>query len=87
VGDAHVFAERMAAEGVTHVVVSPELYDIYMTNEFTFDVVDETVYPAERLRADKALFDRFVGTELTEVPWDGGWAVFRLNAAPEPAVR
>jgi hypothetical protein len=51
VGDAHAFAEKIAAEGVTHVVVNPELYDIYMTNGFTFDVVDKTLYPAERLRA------------------------------------
>ena len=87
VGDAHAFAEKSAAEGVTHVVVNPVLYQRYMANEFVFNLIDEPYYSAERLKADKELFDRFVNTELTEVPWDGGWAVFRLNAAPVGASR
>jgi hypothetical protein len=86
-GDAHRFAETCAAEGITHVVINPFLWKKYMENEFVFDLVDDPVYPAEKLRADKELFDRFVNTELTEVPWDGGWAVFRLNAAPMEAGR
>lgn len=86
-GDAHVFAEKSAAEGVTHVVVNPYLYKRYMANEFVFNLIDDPFYPAERLKADKELFDRFVNTELTEVPSEGGWAVFRLNAAPADAGR
>ena len=80
-GDAHAFATQLAAEGVTHVVANPYYYNAYMTNGFVYSMIDEEFYPAERLQADKEIFDRFVSTELSEVPWDGGWAVFRLRAA------
>lgn len=81
-GDAHSFAARMASEGVTHVVVHPYFYSLYMANDFYFDLLDESIYPAERLETDKELFERFVTNELESVPWDGEWAVFRLKAAP-----
>jgi hypothetical protein len=84
-GDAHAFATKLAAEGVTHVVVNTYYYRAYMANEFVYNMIDEKFYPAERLAADKDLFDRFVSTELTAVPWDGAWAVFQLRAAPHPA--
>jgi hypothetical protein len=80
-GDARLFAERCAAEGVTHVVLSPFWYETYMANGFRFDVLDERVYPAEKLSADHELFDRFVNTELELMPWREGVAVFRLKAA------
>jgi hypothetical protein len=84
-GDAHAFAERCAAEGVTHVLVNPYFYQAYMDNKFLYDLVDPEFYPVERLRADNVLFNRFVNDELEEIPWDGGWAVFRLRAAAATA--
>jgi hypothetical protein len=86
-GDAHLFAERCAAEGVTHVVLGPYYYATYMANGFRYDLLDERIYPAERMNADKELFDRFLNAELEAVPWDGDWPVFRLKAAPVEARR
>jgi hypothetical protein len=80
-GDAHAFAEQCAAEGVTHVVVAPYVYESYMTNAFRFDLLDAQCYPAERLNADHELLDRFLNTELEAVSWDGDRPVFRLKAA------
>jgi hypothetical protein len=80
-GDAHAFAVERAAEGVTHVLVNPYVYKTYMENGFLYNMIDPAYYPEERLRADNELFNRFVNDELEEVPWDGGWAVFRLRAA------
>jgi len=39
------------------------------------------------MKADDALFDRFLSTELTPVPCDEGWAVFRLNASSAESAR
>jgi hypothetical protein len=78
-GNAHAFAEQMAAEGVTHVIVNPYFYKTFMANGFLYDLIDDAYYPAEWMKADDALFDRFLSTELDAVPWDGGWAVFRLR--------
>lgn len=58
-----------------------------MENGFLYSLVDETYSPAQRLRADNARLNRFVATELTPVPREGAWAVFRLNAAPEAGTR
>ena len=80
-GDAHAFAAKLAADGVTHVIVNPYFEMTYMANGYLYNVIDETYYPAERLKSDEGLFERFVSTELTEIPWDGSWPVFRLNAA------
>jgi hypothetical protein len=82
-GDAHVFASKIAAQGVTHVVVNPYFYNKYMTNGFLHNLIDNEFYPAERLKADQELFERFVNNELDGIPWDGGWGVFRLKAAGE----
>jgi hypothetical protein len=84
-GDAHVFAVKLAAEGFTHVVVNPVLCKMYMSNGF--HSLDEQVYPRAQLEADAALLDRFIRTELDEVPSTEGWAVFRLRRATEPASR
>jgi hypothetical protein len=80
-GDTHVFARTIAAEGFTHVVASPDFYEQYMTNRLGYDILDERLYPAERLKADRELFDRFVSTELEWVPLVGDWRVMRLKAA------
>lgn len=84
-GDAHAFAAQLAAEGVTHVVVNPYFYKTYMANGFLYNLIDDAYYPATRMKADDELFDRFLTDELTLIPWDGGWAVFRLNAAADRA--
>jgi len=80
-GDAHAFAETIAAEGITHVVINPYFYRTYMANGFLYSLIDETYYPEARLKADQELLDRFINTELTGIPWGGDWAVFTLNAA------
>jgi hypothetical protein len=79
-GDAHSFAATLVAEGITHVAINPYLYKVYMANGF--DSLDQRFYPVEKLKADNDLLDRFVNTELEEVPSEDGWAVFRLRAAP-----
>ena len=86
-GDAHAFAAKNAAEGVTNVVVNPYFYTAYMENKFLYNLVDERFYPETRLKADNELFSRFVNEELEEIPSDGGWAVFRLRAAAAGAGR
>jgi len=73
----------MSALGVTHVVVNPYFYQKYMANGFLYNLIDDTYYPAERLAADRDLLDRFINTELTHVPWEGEWVVFRLAPAPK----
>jgi hypothetical protein len=86
-GDPRAFAATLAAEGVTHVVVNPYFFEKYMTNGFLYNMIDETYYPAARLKADNEIFQRFVETELDPVPWDGGWAVFRLKGVRELPAR
>lgn len=86
-GDAHRFAVDLAAQGVTHVVVNPYFYKTYMENGFLYNLIDQVYYPVERMKADDALFDRFLSTELTPVPCDEGWAVFRLNAHAAESAR
>jgi hypothetical protein len=78
-GDPHVFAQKMAAQGITHVVVNPFFYQHYMANGFRYSLIDDTYYTESQLAADKALLDRFINTELTHVPRESEWAVFRLG--------
>lgn len=86
-GDPHAFATMCAAEGFTHVVINPYHYKSYMGNGYLYDMIDARDYPRERLEADHALLDRFVNDELEGVPWDGGWAVFRLRPTGSDAAR
>src|SRR5262249_54771039 len=83
-GDPAAFARRLAREGFTHVVISPYHYRMDMENGFLYSLIDETYYPAERLRADQELLDRFVSEQLEGIEWGGPWAVFRLRAAGPP---
>ena len=83
-GDPHLFAQRCAEAGVTHVVVNSYHYNAYFANEYLYDMIDARDYPRARLDADHALFDRFVNEELDHVDWDGPWPVFRLRAATPP---
>jgi hypothetical protein len=83
-GDPDAFARQLAAAGITHVVINPLNYENYTRNRFPEAILDDRVYPAGRLQADRKLLDRFIVTHLERIPWDGRWPVFRLRESARP---
>jgi hypothetical protein len=77
--DPGKFADELRRQGFTHVVLNPRVAALYFGNKMTFDLVDERLYPRERLERDRALLTAFVEQELEKVPAKGDWILLRIR--------
>jgi hypothetical protein len=77
--DPDAFARVLAERGFTHVVVGTYPRDVYLKNKMGFDLIDDRVYPAERLERDRALWKEFSTRHLERLPWPGPPLVYRLR--------
>ena len=77
--DPEAFARALTARGFTHVVVGTYPRNVYLNNKMGFDLLDDRVYPAERLERDRALWSEFSTRYLERLPWDGPGVVYRLR--------
>jgi len=79
VDDSEAFARTLAERGFTHVVVGRYPRNLYLGNKMGFDLLDERVYPAQRLERDRALWKEFSTRYLERLPWTGPGIVYRLR--------
>ena len=73
------FARALADRGFTHVVVNPKPLEVYLSNNLPFSLLDDRVYPLQRLVRDKRLWHAFVTRYLEPMPWPGRMLVYRLR--------
>ncbi|MFN0152252.1 MAG: ArnT family glycosyltransferase [bacterium] len=85
-GSARGFAEDLAADGFTHVVMNNAVASTYMNNAVGVDLLDDALYPASRLEKDRALLSEFVSDHLEPLVQFGNLFAFRIRAAG-PAAR
>jgi hypothetical protein len=78
--DPDAFARALRARGFTHVVVEPYARSIYLDNQLPFDLLDDRIYPAQRLERDRTLWREFTTRHLVRIPWNGPIEVYRLKA-------
>jgi hypothetical protein len=77
--DPDAFARALHGRGFTHVVIEPFASSMYLNNTMVFDLLDDRIYPAERLERDRTLWREFTNRHLELVPWNGQKVVFRLR--------
>jgi hypothetical protein len=80
-GSAKAFAENLAADGVTHVVINHVVASSYFDNKMGFDLIDDHEYPASRLEEDRVLMTDFASNHLEMLQRFGNLVAFRLRAA------
>jgi hypothetical protein len=61
------------------VVVNPKPLTYYLSNNLPFSLLDDRVYPLERLVRDNRLWNAFVSRYLEPLPWPGRMLVYRLR--------
>jgi hypothetical protein len=77
--DPDAFARALRERGFTHLVVGRHPRSVFLDNKMGFDVLDDRIYPADRLERDRALWQEFETRHLEALPWDGPGIVFRLK--------
>jgi hypothetical protein len=77
--DPEAFARALADRGFTHLVVGSYPESVFLTNSMIFGLVDERIYPAQRLERDQALWAQFTSRYLERLPWPGPGVVYRLR--------
>jgi len=79
-GDPAVFTRELIASHFTHVTLRKNRATNYLNNSWTFNLLDDRIYPASQLEKDRELMTRFVDEYLEPVFEQEGNVVFRIRS-------